>query len=59
MNDMINKVAQDYMDEKFEESLKVVAESIDSYVGIVNDTSSKQYDDFNQNLKTAFGERIE
>jgi low affinity Fe/Cu permease len=44
---MINKVAQDHMDEKFEESLRAVADSINSYVGIVNDTSSKQYDDFN------------
>lgn len=43
------------MDEKFEESLRAVADSINSYVGIVNDTSSKQYDDFNQNLKSAFG----
>ena len=35
------------MDEKFEEALNEVAASIDQYVGIVNETSSKQYDDFN------------
>ena len=43
------------MDDKFEHALEEVATSIDAYVGIVNDTSSKQYDDFNQNIKKAFG----
>ena len=51
---MINKVSQDYMDEKFEEALNTVAESIDNYVNIVNDTSAKQYEDFNSNIKEAF-----
>lgn len=46
------------MDEKFEDALNQVANSIDSYVGIVNDTSSKQYDDFNTNLKKAFGQNL-
>jgi len=55
---MINKVAQDHMDEKFEEALQEVATSIDNYVGIVNETSNKQYDDFNNNLKKAFGQNL-
>lgn len=49
----------DSIDMKFEEALKEVAESIDQYVGVVNDTSSKQYDDFNKNLKTEFGKNLE
>ena len=47
------------MDEKFEHALEEVASSIDQYVGIVNDTSSKQYDDFNQNIKKAFGASLQ
>jgi len=31
----------DAMDQKFEDALKEVAESIDQYIGVVNDTSSK------------------
>lgn len=42
------------MDDKFEHALEEVAHSIDNYVGIVNDTSKKQYDDFNDNIKKAF-----
>ena len=47
MADLINKVAQDHMDEKYEEALNEVAQSVDNYVNIVNDTSAKQYDEFN------------
>ena len=47
------------MDDKFDHALEEVATSIDQYVGIVNDTSSKQYDDFNQNIKKAFGASLQ
>lgn len=47
------------MDEKFEQALHEVSTSIDEYVGIVNETSSKQYEDFNQNLKQAFAKNLE
>ena len=33
------------------EALEEVAQSIDNYVNIVNDTSNKQYEDFNENIK--------
>jgi hypothetical protein len=56
---MIDRVSQDYMDDKFEEALQEVAGSIDQYVGIVNDTSTKQYDDFNKNLKAAFEKNLQ
>ena len=58
MQEMINKVAQDHMDDKFEEALKEVAKGIDDYVGIVNDTSNKQYEDFNKKLKDSFGDNL-
>lgn len=59
MNEMINKVALDLMDDKFEEALQEVATSIDNYVGIVNETSNKQYEDFNNSLKKAFEQNLE
>ena len=46
------------MDDKYTDALQEVADSIDNYVGIVNDTSSKQYDDFNKNIKEAFGQNL-
>lgn len=39
--DLINKVASDHIDEKYEEALNEVATSVDNYVNIVNDTSAK------------------
>lgn len=53
------KTNMEQMDQKYEDALKEVGDSIDQYVGVVNDTSSKQYDDFNQNLKTEFGKNLE
>ena len=49
----------DSVDEKYEEAIGEVAKSIDQYVGVVNDTSSKQYDDFNENLKQELGKNLE
>ena len=54
MNDMLNKVSQDYMDTKFENSIMEIVKSLSGYVGTVNDTSSKQYEDFNKNLRESF-----
>lgn len=59
MSDLMNRVTQDHMDDKFEEALHEVATSIDQYVSIVNETSQKQYEDFNQNLKQAFAKNLE
>lgn len=59
MQDMINKVALNNMDEKFEEALLEVANSIDKFAATINDNSSKQYDDFNNNLKKAFGANLQ
>lgn len=39
MNDMLNKVSQDYMDVKFEQSLAEVVEQLEKYVAKVNETS--------------------
>jgi hypothetical protein len=52
---MLNKVSQDYMDSKFEEAISEVVKSMQQYVGVVNDTSSLQYQDFNKSLKESFG----
>ena len=59
MNEMINKVAQDHMDSKFEDALNEVAASIDQYISMVNDTSSKQYDDFNTKIREGFGKNMQ
>lgn len=48
MNWMIDRVSQDYIDDKFEEALQEVAGSIDQYVKIVEESSKKQYDDFSK-----------
>jgi len=40
-DNLVTRASLDSMDAKFEEALKEVAESIDQYVGVVNDTSSK------------------
>jgi DNA anti-recombination protein RmuC len=53
------RASLDSIDEKFEDALKEVADSIEQYIGVVNDTSSKQYDDFNANLKSEFGKNLE
>lgn len=44
---------------KYDESISEVAQAIDQYVGVVNDTSSKQYEDFNTKLKGDFKASIE
>jgi len=44
---------------KYDESISEVASAIDQYVGVVNETSSKQYDDFNTKLKGDFKASIE
>ena len=48
---MLSKVSVNHMDITITDIVKTVQK----YVGTVNDTSSKQYDDFNKNLKEAFG----
>ena len=58
-DNIFNKASIDRLDEKYEEALLEVANSIDSYIGVVNDTSNKQYEDFNKNLKTEFGKNLE
>ena len=58
-DNIFNRAAIDRLDEKYEEALLEVANSIDSYIGVVNDTSNKQYDDFNKNLKSEFGKNLE
>lgn len=55
MNDILNKVTQNYMDTKYEDSIMEVAQSLNKYVSAVNDQSATLYQDFNQNLKDAFG----
>ena len=40
---MLNKVAQNYMDKKFEDSIMEVAGSLNKYVGAVNESSSTLY----------------
>jgi uncharacterized protein YukE len=55
MNDMLNKVSQNFMDSKFEEAILEVANSVSKYVGAVNESSSTLYQDFNKNLKETFG----
>eukprot|EP00347_Sterkiella_histriomuscorum_P013165 403365759 len=59
MNDMLNKVSQNYMDSKFEDSIMEVAQSLNKYVGAVNDSSANLYQDFNKNLKEAFGQNMQ
>jgi hypothetical protein len=59
MDNMINRAAIDGLDEKYEQALEEVASSIDNYIGVVNDTSNKQYEDFNKNLKSEFGKNLE
>jgi len=59
MDNIVNRAAIDGLDEKYEEALQEVAGSIDKYIGIVNDTSNKQYEDFNKNLKNEFGKNLE
>jgi len=56
---MMTKASLDATDEKLEEEMKAVAESIEQYIGVVNDTSKNQYDDFNKNLKAEFGKNLE
>lgn len=55
MNDMLSKVAANYMDTKYDAAILDIVKTVEKYVGTVNDTSSKQYEDFNKNLKEAFG----
>lgn len=55
----VNKAALNALDSKYEQALEEVAESIDNYIGVVNDTSNKQYEDFNKNLKSEFGKNLE
>lgn len=54
----MTKASLDATDEKFEDALKEVAESIDQYIGVVTDTSKNQYEDFNKNLKNEFGKNL-
>lgn len=58
-DNIITRAAIDGLDQKFEEALQEVASSIDNYIGVVNDTSNKQYEDFNKNLKSEFGKNLE
>ena len=55
----INRASINGLDLKYEQALEEVAESIDKYIGIVNETANKQYDDFNKNLKTEFSKNLE
>lgn len=43
MADMLNKVSQNYMDSKFEDSIMEIVKSLQAYVGSANETSSAQY----------------
>ena len=47
MEELLAKASTDYQDLKFEEAINEVAGEIDKYVQVVNDTSTKQYDEFN------------
>jgi hypothetical protein len=58
-DNLLSRASLDALDDKYEEALQEVASSIDNYIGIVNDTSNKQYEDFNKNLKTEFGKNLE
>ena len=51
----VNRAAIDGLDVYYKQAIEEIAESIDSYIGVVNDTSNKQYEDFNKNLKAEFG----
>ena len=44
---------------KFEEALKEVGEGIDMYTGLMKENQTKQYQDFNQDLKQEFGKNLE
>lgn len=50
----VNRAAIDGLDVYYKQAVEEIAESIDSYIGVVNDTSNKQYEDFNKNLKAEF-----
>ena len=41
LDNAVTRAALDSIDEKYEEAMGEVAKSIDQYVGVVNDTSSK------------------
>mmetsp|Transcript_45408 Transcript_45408/g.33189 ORF Transcript_45408/g.33189 Transcript_45408/m.33189 type:complete len:89 (+) Transcript_45408:274-540(+) len=56
--EMVNKTAQDHMDDKFEHAFDEVAAQIDKYMGYSNEQQNKQYDDFNQHIKNAFGSSL-
>lgn len=55
MAELINRTAQDHMDEKFEEALSEVANQIETFANHVNDTTAKQYEEFSQNIRKAYG----
>lgn len=58
LQEMINKVAQDNMDVKFEEALQDIAVELDGFISKINNTTNKQYEDFNDSLKAAFEKNI-
>lgn len=47
------------LETKYDLSISEVASAIDQYVGVVNETSNKQYEDFNTKLKGDFKASIE
>ena len=55
---LANRATLDAMDDKFEEALQEVANSIDGYITVMQEANKKQYEEFNKSLKEKFGENI-
>ena len=55
---LANRATLDAMDDKFEEALQEVANSIDGYIAVMQEANKKQYEEFNKSLKEKFGENI-
>lgn len=59
MAEMINKVANNAIEDKVEENLLDIANQIDKFAQTINDNNNQQYENFNNNLKKSFGQNLQ